>query len=73
MTRPTSKQKRIKQATELLQNETLAHIFDAREREIVERWKGCDSLEKREACYYEIRALIELRDTIYATATDTDA
>ena len=51
-------------------NKTLAHIFDTREREISDRWKASASFEIREACYYEMRALIELRDTIYATATD---
>ncbi len=52
-------------------NETLTHIFNAREQEIIDRWKASGSAEKREACYYEMTALIELRDTIYATATDS--
>ena len=69
MARPTSRQKRIAQAKALLENETLAAIFDEREREIYERWKGCDTVEKREACYFEITALEGLRDAIYAIGT----
>jgi hypothetical protein len=72
MARPTVKKKRIKQAAELLENETLTYIFAEREREIYERWKGCETIEKREACYFEITALQGLRDAIYATGTDTD-
>ncbi len=72
MARPTSKQKRIKEAGELLENETLAYIFDEREREIYERWKGCATVEEREACYFEITALEGLRDAIYAIGTDKD-
>lgn len=72
MARPTSKQKRTKQAAELLENETLASIFAERERDIYERWKGSDSVEKREACYFEITALEGLRDAIYAIGTDHD-
>jgi len=68
--RPTSKEKRIKQARELLENETLIGIFEARDREIYERWKSSNTTEKRETCYYEIRALEELRDAIDATATE---
>ena len=70
MARPTSKEKRIKQARELLENETLIGIFEARDREIYERWKSSNTTEKRETCYYEIRALEELRDAIDATATE---
>lgn len=70
MARPTTKQMRIKQAKDLLENETLRFIFDERDREIVERWKGADSVEKREACYFEITALQGLRDAIDATSTD---
>ncbi len=72
MARPTSKQKRIKQASELRENETLNYIFEEREREIYDRWKGCGTVEQREACYFEITALEGLRDAIYATSTDTD-
>ena len=71
MARPTSKQKRIKDARELLENETLAWIFDEREREIYERWKGCGAVEEREACHLELTALEGLRDAIYATGTDS--
>ncbi len=69
MVRLTTKQRRTKQAAELLKNETLAYIFGEREREIYERWKGCGTVEKREACYFEITALEGLRDAIYATGT----
>ena len=72
MARPTSKQKRIKQAAELLENETLRYIFDEREREIVDRWKGCGTVEEREACHFELTALEGLRDAIYAIGTDHD-
>ena len=70
MARPTSKQKQIKEARELLENETLTEIFDTRESEIYERWKTSTSFEIREACYYEITALEGLRDAIDATATE---
>ena len=72
MSRLSKKARRIKQAQELQQNETLQHIFSTREQEIIERWKSGGSTENREACYYEIRALEGLRDAIYATATDTE-
>ncbi len=72
MSRLTIKARRIKQAKDLQQNETLTHIFATREQEIIDRWKGGGSTEIREACYYEIRALEGLRDAIYATATDTE-
>ncbi len=71
MARPTSKQTRIKQAAELLENETLQYIFDEREREIYDRWKASETVEERESCYFEIKALEGLRDAIYATSTDT--
>lgn len=72
MARLTKKAQRIKQANELLENEALSDIFESRERDIIESWKGSETLEKRESCYYEITALEELRDSIYATATDDD-
>ncbi len=72
MARPTAKQIRIRQAAKLLENETLAAIFDERELEIIERWKGSTTVEKREACYFEVTALAGLKDAIYATATDTE-
>jgi len=71
MARLTRRQAQIKQAAELLENDCLQQIFDERECEIYERWKGCDTVEKREACYFEITALQGLRDHIYATGTDT--
>jgi len=70
MARPTSKQKQIKEARELLENETLTEIFDTRESEIYERWKASTGVEIREACYYEITALQGSRDAIDATATE---
>ena len=70
MARPTSKETRIKQAKELLENPVLNAIFREREREIYERWKGSTGFEAREACYYEITALEGLRDAIDATATE---
>ena len=70
MARPTSKQIRAKQATELLENETLASIFEEREQEIVERWKVSTTVERRESCYFEIMALAGLRDAIYATTEE---
>lgn len=70
MARPTSKEKRIKQARELLENEFLTEIFDTRESEIYERWKASTSFEIRESCYYEMTALEGLRDAIDATATE---
>ena len=72
MARLTKKQARIKEAAKLLENETLSSIFDEREQEIIERWKASTTVERRETCYFEITALAGLRDTIYATAKDTD-
>ncbi len=72
MARPTNKQIRIKQAAELLENKTLMAIFDARAKEIIERWIGSTTVERRETCYFEITALAGLKDAIYATATDRD-
>jgi hypothetical protein len=72
MARPTNKQIRIKQARELLENKTLLRIFEDRENEIVERWIGSTTVERRETCYFEITALAGLKDAIYATATDDD-
>lgn len=71
MARPTAKQKRIKQAKELLENETLQSIFEERKQDIRDRWQASDTPERREACYYEITALEGLRDAIYAIGTDT--
>ncbi len=70
MARPTRKQQRIKDAKELLENNTLTEIFETREREIIEAWKTSRGPEMREACYYEITALQGLRDAIDATATE---
>lgn len=72
MARPTTKQQRIKQAQELLENETLQSIFDERELEIIDCWKGSDTVETREACHFEMTALAGLKDAIYATGTDND-
>ncbi len=72
MARPTNKQIRIKQAAELLENKALMAIFDDRAKEIIERWIGSTTVERRETCYFEITALAGLKDAIYATATDTD-
>ena len=70
MARPTNKQRRIKQAADLLENETLTSIFDERLSDIYERWKSGSTVEERETCYFDVRALEELRDAIYATARD---
>ncbi len=71
MARPTKKQRQIKQAQELLENQTLREIFEERKQEIQERWQASATPEQREACYYEITALEGLRDAIYALGTDT--
>ena len=70
MARPTSKATRAKEARELLENKALIRIFAAHERDIIERWRGSDTVEKREACHFELTALEGLRDAIYATGTE---
>lgn len=70
MARPTSKEKRQNQATALLENETLLAIFDERELEIIDRWRGSDSVEERESCHSDLTALEGLRDAIYAAGND---
>lgn len=72
MPRPTNKQRRLKQAKELLENETLYEIFEERKQEIRDRWQSSDTPEKRESCFYEITALEGLKDAIYAVGTDTE-
>ncbi len=71
MARPTNKQKRINQAQELLDNDYLQQIFTDLREDIRDKWQSCDDAERREACYYEVRALEDLKDGIYATAKDT--
>ena len=70
MARPTSKAKLAKEARELLENETLIAIFAAHENDIIERWRGSDTVEKRESCRFELTALEGLRDAIYAAGTE---
>ncbi len=72
MGRLTKKQRQIKEAAELLENETLGEIFKERKQEIRDRWQASDTPEKRESCFYEITALEGLKDAIYAIGTDTD-
>lgn len=72
MARPTKRQRQIKQAKELLENETLREIFEARKQEIVERWQSSQTTADREACWYEITALEGLNDAIYAIGTDSE-
>jgi hypothetical protein len=72
MARPTKRQRQIKQAKELLANETLREIFDARKQEIFERWQASQTTELREACWYEFTALEGLNDGIYALGNDTE-
>ncbi len=71
MARPTNKQRQIKEAKELLANETLREIFTERKQEIRDRWQASATVEQREACFFEITALEGLRDAIYAIGTDT--
>ncbi len=71
MARPTNRQRQIKQAKELLANETLREIFESRKQEIVERWQASTTPADREACWFEITALEGLRDAIYAIGNDT--
>lgn len=72
MARPTNRQRQIKQAKELLDNETLTEIFESRKQEIVERWQSSQTTVGREACWFEITALEGLGDAIYAIGTDTE-
>ena len=72
MGRPTTRQRQIKEAKELLENETLGEIFKARKLEIFQRWQSSQTPEGREACWYELTALEGLNDAIYALGTDTE-
>lgn len=72
MARPTKRQRQIKQAQELLANETLKEIFADRKQEIFERWQASATTAHREACWFELTALEELNATIYAIGSDTD-
>ncbi len=69
MARPTKSQRRIKQATELLENATLHEIFDQRESDIISRWKSSNTVDQRESCYADMVALGELKDAIDTAAT----
>ncbi len=71
MGRPTKHQRQIKEAKELLENETLREIFETRKQEICERWQASQTPADREACWYELTALEGLNDAIYALGTDT--
>jgi hypothetical protein len=72
MARPTKKQRQIKEARELLANETLKEIFEERKQEIRDRWQSSTTRDEREACFFEITALEGLKDGIYAIGTDDD-
>lgn len=71
MARPTNKQKRINQAQELLDNDTLQDIFRQLNEDIRDAWQASDDAERREALHYKVRALEDLKDGIYAAAKDT--
>lgn len=68
MIKPTPIQ--IKQAQELLDNQTLLDILDQRREDIRDMWQTSTDCESREACYYEVRALEDLKDGIYSTIKD---
>lgn len=70
MGRPTNKQRRIKDAKDLLECKTLQDMFDEREAQIVGTWKSERDPLARERLHIEVQALSELKDYIYATAND---
>lgn len=69
MARPSSKQVRAREAREINENGTLRVLFEEREAAIRSAWAAAPTVEQREACHADIRALNELKDYIYAAAT----
>jgi hypothetical protein len=47
-------------------NEALKEIFVEVEKEIFDQWSECTKPEGREALYFKLKALGDLRDGIYA-------
>jgi hypothetical protein len=69
MARPSSKQVRAREAREISDNGTLRVIFDERAADIRSKWESSRTIDERETCHADIRALNELKDAIYAAAT----
>jgi len=68
MARPTKKQKRRSDAQELLENTALDDIFAGLKEDLRDKWQSSSTTDSREAVYYEIKALEDLRDEIRARA-----
>lgn len=61
-------ERRQQLARGLLRNELLDELFDSREAELVEEWKGTgfDEAERRENLYQQLKASDDARDFINA-------
>ena len=68
MARPTNKAKRKAEAQALLDNTALTEIFDERKEDLRNKWQNSATTDSREAVYFEITALEQLRDEIRARA-----
>lgn len=69
MARPNKRDVRAREAREIHENGTLREIFDERAASIRSAWEAAQTVEQREQCHADIRALNELKDAIYAAAT----
>lgn len=70
MARPTTKQRKIRDAQDLLDNQALESIFKGMESDIFERWVTSTDKEARERLHADITAARKLKECIYASATD---
>jgi hypothetical protein len=58
-------------ARQLKNNPLLNEIFAARDAEIVDAWRSAQTLQERERCATDIRALESLRELTYARIENT--
>lgn len=60
---------RTQQAKQIATNKLLVEILDERERDIIQAWRSAETVDEREQCATDLRALEALRETISATIT----
>ena len=58
------------EAKALQQNQLLNDIFAQCEHDIISQWRSAATIEEREQCSTDLRALESLRESIYAKVTD---
>lgn len=68
MARPTNKQKRAREAKELVENATLWDLLEERAEIARKDWEAASTVEAREACHQRIKAVRELRDYVHGTS-----